>query len=82
MPNRLKVMRATKAYKLFPTSLIGNVDLLAKYAFGETVKKRVALYKKYLSVTDSRYLNWAVKEMVCWNQIKAPENMIHIHDLE
>lgn len=79
MPNRMKIMRATKAYKLFPTSLIGNMDVLAKYAFGETVKKRVELYKKYLSVTDARYINWAVKQMVCWNQNKPPKNMIHIH---
>ena len=61
MPNRMKIMRATKAYKLFPVSLVGNIDLLAKYAFGETVKKRIELYKKYLSVTDPKYLNWAVK---------------------
>ncbi len=79
MPNRMKIMRATKAYKLFPVSLVGNIDLLAKYAFGETVKKRIELYKKYLSVTDPKYLNWAVKEMVCWEQNKSPENMIHIH---
>ncbi|MFC5195681.1 MULTISPECIES: YqiA/YcfP family alpha/beta fold hydrolase [Bizionia] len=79
MPKRMKIMRATKAFKLFPASLMGNMDVLAKYAFGETVKKRVALYKKYLSVTDPRYINWAVKEMICWNQNKAPENIIHIH---
>ncbi|MBP92965.1 MAG: alpha/beta hydrolase [Flavobacteriaceae bacterium] len=79
MPNRLKIMRATKAYKLFPASLIGNIDLLAKYALGETVKKRVELYKKYLSVTNPKYINWAVKEMVCWNQEESPSGLIHIH---
>tara|TARA_R110002012_G_scaffold319389_3_gene539817 strand:+ start:27063 stop:27743 length:681 start_codon:yes stop_codon:yes gene_type:complete len=79
MPNRMKIMSVTKAYKLFPASLLGNMDLLAKYAFGETVKKRVELYKKYLSVTDPKYINWAVKEMICWKQDKPPENLIHIH---
>lgn len=79
LPKRMKVMRATKAYKLIPTSLVSNIDLLAKYAFGENVKKRVALYKQYLSVTDPKYLNWAVAKMVCWKQEKTIPNLIHIH---
>lgn len=79
MPRRLKVLRATKAYKFLPTQLLANVDLLAKFAFGETVTKRVQLYKKYLSVNDKKYLDWAIKEMVCWNQNEAIPEIIHIH---
>lgn len=79
MPRRLKVLRATKAYKLLPTQLLANMDLLAKFAFGETVTKRVELYKKYLSVNDKKYLDWAIKEMVCWKQDEAIPEAIHIH---
>lgn len=79
MPRRLKVLRATKAYKLLPIQLLANVDLLAKFAFGETVTKRVQLYKKYLSVNDKKYLDWAIKEMVCWDQNEAIPETIHIH---
>ncbi|MGY0392760.1 alpha/beta hydrolase [Bizionia sp. KMM 8389] len=79
MPTRMKFMRATKAYKVLPTSLVGNMDLIAKYAFGETITKRVALYKKFLSVTDTRYLNWAIKEMVTWEQDEPLKDVIHIH---
>ncbi|TYB77181.1 alpha/beta hydrolase [Bizionia myxarmorum] len=79
LPKRLKFMRITKGYNLIPTSIINNIDFLAKYAFGETVKKRVELYKKYLSITDPKYLNWAIKEMVNWNQVKSAQNLIHIH---
>ena len=46
-PPRLKIARATKAYKLLPTQLLSNVELLVKYAFGNNiVAKRLKLYEK------------------------------------
>lgn len=79
LPRRMKLARITKTYKLLPTRLIKNVDLLAKYAFGKTVKKRVALYKKYLSVNDASYMSWAIEQVVCWKQEEPLPNAIHIH---
>ena len=79
LPKRLKFLKVTKAYKILPTSLASHVDLLAKYAFGETVKKRVDLYKKYLSVNDTVYLDWAIKQVVCWDQEEANPDAIYIH---
>lgn len=79
LPRRLKVLRSTKLYKLLPTQLASNIDLLAKYAFGKTVTKRLELYKKYLSVNDKRYLNWAIKQLVYWEQSETIPNAIHIH---
>ena len=79
LPRRMKIAKSTKAYKLIPTRLISNVEALAKYAFGETALKRIELYKKYLSVSDKQYLDWAIEQMVCWKQEKAIPNIIHIH---
>ncbi len=79
LPKRLKLLKITKAYRILPTSLIGNIDLLAKYAFGETIKKRVDLYKKYLSVSDKVYLDWAIKQVVCWEQKEPHPDAIYIH---
>ncbi|WP_418639422.1 alpha/beta hydrolase [Winogradskyella sp.] len=79
LPKRLKLLKVTKAYKFLPTQLMSNIDLLAKYAFGETIKKRVDLYKKYLSVNDKTYLDWAIKQMVCWSQEEAHPDAIYIH---
>ncbi|MEP0262743.1 alpha/beta hydrolase [Dokdonia sp.] len=79
LPRRMKLSRKLKLYNILPTRLIEDVDKLAKYAFGETVKDRVALYQKYLSMNDRRYMSWAVKEMVCWDQEKPDENILHIH---
>tara|TARA_R110002012_G_scaffold6480_8_gene30143 strand:+ start:83580 stop:84230 length:651 start_codon:yes stop_codon:yes gene_type:complete len=79
LPRRMKLSRKLKLYNILPTRLVEDIDTLAKYAFGETIKNRVALYKKYLSMNDRRYLSWAVKEMVCWDQETAPPEIIHIH---
>lgn len=79
LPRRMKLSRKLRLYKALPTKLIEDIEILAKYAFGETVKNRVALYQKYLSMNDRRYLSWAVKEMVCWDQEEATPGVIHIH---
>ena len=79
LPRRMKLSRKLKLYHILPTRLVEDIDTLAKYAFGETIKNRVALYKKYLSMNDRRYLSWAVKEMVCWDQETPQQGIIHIH---
>ncbi|WP_142783567.1 alpha/beta hydrolase family protein [Changchengzhania lutea] len=79
LPRRMLLAKKTKAYKLLPMQLASNIDLFSKYAFGSNVKKRLELYKKYLSVSDATYLSWAIEQMVCWNQDEFPQEMIHIH---
>ena len=79
LPKRFKLLKITKAYKILPTQLAGNVDFLAKYAFGETIKKRVDLYKKYLSFNDKVYLDWSIKQVLCWSQDEPNPNAIYIN---
>lgn len=79
LPFRMKLSRITKTYKLVPTRLVSSFEDLGKYAFGNSVKKRLHLYKKYLSVRDKAYLDWAIKQVVCWNQDKSIPGIIHIH---
>ncbi len=79
LPRRYKLIKITKAYKILPTQLASNIDLLAKYTFGKTIKKRVDLYKKYLSVSDKTYLDWAIKQVVCWDQEEPHPEGIYIH---
>jgi len=79
LPKKMRIAKTTKAYKLLPIQLASNIDLFAKYAFGKNIPKRLELYKKYLSVNDSKYLSWAIENMVCWNQEENINNIIHIH---
>ena len=63
-----------------PTSFFAqNIDLLSKYAFGKPIVKRLDLYKQYLSITDKRYLDWAIKQVVSWGQEQSDSNLVHIH---
>lgn len=79
LPKKMLLARTTKAYKLIPTQLLSNIDFFAKYAFGANVTKRLELYKKYLSINDSKYLDWAIENMVCWSQKDYNPKIIHIH---
>lgn len=79
LPKKMLFAKYTKAHKLLPTGLVNNVELLAKYAFGETVTKRLELYEKYLSVRDKYYMDWAIDNIVNWQQKEPIKNLVHIH---
>ncbi|PWH83166.1 alpha/beta hydrolase [Algibacter marinivivus] len=79
LPKKMLLAKTTKAYLLAPTQLASKIDVFEKYAFGKNIKKRLELYKMYLSVNDSKYLSWAIKEMVCWDQVAFRSDIIHIH---
>jgi hypothetical protein len=78
MPYRMRVARFTGLHKLLPTAMVDNIEAWAKYAFGEPVVKRVNLYKRYLSVRDKDYLDWAIDRMVNWEQEEPLPGTIHI----
>jgi pimeloyl-ACP methyl ester carboxylesterase len=78
-PTAFKVAKTTKAYKLFPTNLISNIENLALFSFGNKVKKRMELYKKFLSVRDKKYLDWAIEKVILWDRTQIEKNVIHIH---
>ncbi|NJY62363.1 alpha/beta hydrolase [Salinimicrobium sp. CDJ15-81-2] len=79
LPRRMKFARCTKVFKVLPTSLARHVDTFEKLAVGDFAKKRAVLYKKYLSITDTRYLDWAIEQMVCWERKEPYKSVIHIH---
>lgn len=81
-PRRMKIAKKTLAYKLIPTQLLVNVEALAKYAFGETVTKRLALYEKYLQMRDKKYLDWAIENVILWKNDKVNDKVVHIHGVQ
>jgi pimeloyl-ACP methyl ester carboxylesterase len=78
-PGRFKVIRKTKAYKLAPIKSLTNIENFEKYAFGKVAKKRLSLYKEYLSMRDKNYLPWAIYHVLHWKQNSDFKNIIHIH---
>lgn len=79
LPNRMKFAKATKAYKLLPTSLLQDVEKLVKYAFGDVMKQRVKLYEQFLHLRNKEYLDWAIEQVVCWERVIIDPSVIHIH---
>jgi alpha/beta superfamily hydrolase len=80
LPRRMKVAKTTKVYKLLPTNLLGNIEILAKFSFGSSmVKQRLKLYEKFLSVRDKTYLDWAIEQIINWKRTEADPEVIHIH---
>jgi pimeloyl-ACP methyl ester carboxylesterase len=79
VPLRMKIAKSTKFYKLVPTSLLQNIEILNKFSFGKIIQQRLKLYEKYLSMRDKAYLEWAIEQMILWSRIKADKNVIHIH---
>jgi esterase/lipase len=79
LPKKMRFVKATKAYQLIPGKLVSNLDIMVKYAFGESISKRMELYQKYLAVTNKHYIKWAIKQMVCWEQSDVISGVIHIH---
>lgn len=79
LPKRMRFAKHTKIHKLLPTGLVNNMELLAKYAFGETATKRLALYEEYLSIRDKSYIDWSIDAIVNWSQTEVPTNLVHIH---
>ena len=79
LPQKMKLAKVTKAYKLIPTGLMSNLDSLTKYAFGTMIKERLKLYKKFLTMKDKAYLDWAIKNVVCWERSEIDHEIIHIH---
>ena len=79
MPLRMKVVKSTKAYKLLPTYLLQNVEILRRFSFGSVVRQRLNLYEKYLSVRDKIYLDWAIEQMMVWERTEVDEKVVHIH---
>ncbi|SDL87980.1 alpha/beta hydrolase [Kriegella aquimaris] len=80
LPKRMIFAKYTNIHKLLPTGLVNNMELLAKYAFGETVNKRLKLYEEYLSVKDKYYIDWSIHQIVNWKQSEKPlKQLVHIH---
>lgn len=82
LPKRLKIARVTRLYKLMPTRLMLSSKDLTKFSVGPRSKKRLALYDAFLHVRSTRYLNWAIKNMICWEPKNVSNTIVHIHGNE
>ena len=80
LPIHMKLAKATNFYKVIPTSLLGKVNYLSRYIKGRgLLAKRVQLYNKYLFMKQTKYLDWAIENVLLWQRSVPDEKVIHIH---
>lgn len=79
MPRRLRLLKFTRAYKIFPTRRLARIDDFTKYDFHPQLKKKAALYNKYLGIRNENYLNWAIHCALHWDNREDQSKVIHIH---
>lgn len=79
LPRRMRYASNKGLVKFLPTSLLNHIDQFEKYAFGEFLRKRAKLYKKYLSIRDVNYVDWAIKNMINWDSREPIAGIVHVH---
>ncbi len=79
LPQKMKLAKTTKIYKLLPTGLLQDAEKLVKFAFGDVMKQKLKLYENFLHMRNKEYLDWAIEQLVCWKRVKIDSNVIHIH---
>jgi hypothetical protein len=78
-PIHILLGRKSKAYKYFPTQWVDKTEDFIGFVFGPVLRKRMKLYKYYLSVRDKYYLDWALHHFFQWEREEADPDVIHIH---
>ena len=78
-PRRMKIAKVTRLYRLIPTKWLSNIENIAKLPLGNKVKQRLHLYEKFLAMRDTRYLDWAIKNVIMWDRKKPDDSVVHIH---
>lgn len=79
MPGRLKFIKKSGIYKLFPSRQLAELEDFSKFNFHPRLKKKGELYSKYLSIRNEKYLNWSMNEVLHWKGKQSFNNLIHIH---
>lgn len=79
IPKRLKLLKLTRAYKLFPAKRIANTGDFSVISFNKAVRKRINIYNKYLNMRDENYLKWSIYNVINWRPDAESSNIIHIH---
>lgn len=79
-PTTFKLAKLTYIYKIFPTTILQNIESYIPDSINNKyLKGRKGLYKKFLSVRDKLYLEWSIEQVVLWDRAEPDPDVIHIH---
>jgi len=77
-PRLFNFLRTTGTYRLFfPAILKFGLDLIVPL-YGKNVSSYL-WFRRVFKKSDSKFLKWAFKTIIHWNNEERPENLIQIH---
>lgn len=79
IPKFYKLLGKLRIHKLIPSSLLKKSNLMSNWFFGIENRRDKYLLKEILKDTDSHFLEWAINEILHWQNTLTPEHYIHIH---
>lgn len=66
-------------HKIIPTKLFKNSNWITYWLFGTSTSFEKNLLKQILINTDTMFMKWAIDQLVHWDNVTVPINIIHIH---
>ena len=79
LPKLYKLISMLNIHKFIPSSVLKSHHILSYYFFGVTLKEHKMMLKQILQDTDSKFLAWAIQQILNWKNRTIPNNLIHIH---
>lgn len=78
-PSLYKLAKKTSIYKLLPTSWMKSLLNYYPSWSKKKRKQRIALYRRYITITHKDYLNWCIDKIIHWPQQQPLKDIVHIH---
>ena len=79
LPAWMKVSGKLKLHKLFPLKSYKILEPIQNYNLGLQTKEEISMVRSFRKQVPPAYLNWAVNEILNWQNDWHPESFIHIH---
>jgi pimeloyl-ACP methyl ester carboxylesterase len=79
LPLSYKIVSALGIQKIVPRFLLNKVYPFTFWYFGVKDKTRKLLLRQIMAGTSTRFLKWAINEILIWKNDKRPQNLVHIH---
>ena len=79
LPFYYKIFGVLRLNKLVPVYLFNKVYPFTYWYFGVTQQKDKLLLKEIIHDTSPKFLNWAINEILNWQNNVRPDNLYHLH---
>lgn len=79
IPFYYRVAGFLRLHQLIPTTLLKRANQMTYWFFGITEPSHKNLLRDILHQTDSKFLKWALHQIVTWKRSTANNKVVHIH---